>query len=223
MERRTISSGFAGLEVRKEGDKPTRIAGYGAVYWREGVPGTEYRLWQDAYERIMPGAFDEAIKRDDIRSLFNHNADIVLGRASAGTLTLTTDDTGLRYDVTPPDTQLIRDQVLTPIQRGDVSGSSFMFRATKVDWGEEDRDGRTVEIRNIRGVELYEVGPVVFPAYEASSAGVRVAKSDMDLVRGEHAEWRNALAADLARIERENRKSAEAAASVRVALAKLMI
>lgn len=219
MERRSISGALAGLEIRADADKPARIIGYGAVYYRDGDDGTEYRLWTDAYERIMPGAFDNAIK-GDVRSLFNHNPDIVLGRSigDTATLRLSVDDTGLRYDVEPPDTQLVRDQVLTPIRRGDVSGSSFMFRPTRVKWGEEDRDGRTVEIRELHEVELYEVGPVVFPAYGSTTSDVRAAKADMDLVRDEHRAWRDAEAFSL-----RTKRDAEQAAAVKVALAKMRL
>ena len=213
MERRSISPQFAGLQIRAEDDKPARIIGYGAVYCRDGDAGTEYRLWTDAFERIMPGAFDQAIK-GDVRSLFNHDPNIVLGRSvgDAATLRLSVDSTGLRYDVEPPDTALVRDQVLTPIKRGDVSGSSFMFHPVRVKWGEEDRDGRTVEIRELHEVELFEVGPVVFPAYDSTTTGVRAAKCDMDLVRAEHRDWRASEAMTL-RIKYDG----ETAAAVRVA------
>ncbi len=213
MERRSISGALAGLEIRADEGKPARIVGYGAVYYRADDQGTEYKLWTDAFERIMPGAFDAAVK-GDVRSLFNHDPNIVLGRSSgdAATLRLTVDSTGLRYDVEPPDTQLVRDQVLAPIRRGDVSGSSFMFRPVRVKWGEEDRDGRTVEIRELHEVELFEVGPVVFPAYSATTSDVRAARSDMDLVRAENRAWR-----DSEEFAARQRRESEIAASVRIA------
>lgn len=176
------------VEGREESGPP-KIEGYGAVFYRDGDPGSEYELWDGLYERIMPGAFDRAIREDDVRSLFNHDSNIVLGRAKAGTLALAVDATGLRYTVTPPDTQLVRDQVLGPIGRGDVSGSSFMFVTRAEAWREETRDGRAVEIRELHEVQLWEVGPVVFPAYDSTTTGLRAA-GDLAEVRAAHAAWR---------------------------------
>ncbi|VEB57000.1 phage pro-head protease [Salmonella enterica subsp. enterica] len=75
-------------------------------------------------EIIRPGAFDEVLN-DDVRALFNHDPNFILGRRSAGTLALTVDERGLRYDITAPETQTIRDLVLAPMQRGDINQSSF--------------------------------------------------------------------------------------------------
>lgn len=219
MERRTISSELSRLEIREDG-QPPRIEGYGAVYFRAGDPGTEYRLWADTYERIMPGAFDEAVKAD-VRSLFNHDPNIILGRnrGNAATLRLTPDTTGLRYSVEPPQTALIRDQVLEPIRRGDVSGSSFMFRPTKVTWVEEDRDGRTVDIRELHAVELFEVGPVTFPAYEATSTGVR--SEERSAIESERREHRERRQIDLQQEAARQRKIRETEAEVALAMARL--
>lgn len=153
--------------TRAEG-QAARIGGYGAVFYREGDPTTEYQLGDNMFERIMPGAFSKAIN-GDIRSLFNHDPNIVLGRTTAGTLKLSIDARGLIYESTPPDTQLVRDQVLSPIQRQEVTGSSFMFYPSDTSWREKDG----IYYREINEVELLEVGPVTFPAYEGSTTGVR--------------------------------------------------
>jgi len=179
------------IETRDD-DKPPKIEGYGAVYYDPNDPGTEYQLWRDTFERIQQGAFDRAISEDDVRSLFNHDANIVLGRnrSDPATLTLRSDKVGLYYSVTPPDTQLARDQVVTPIRRGDVSGSSFMFVPKRVVWIEEERDDREIEIRQIEEVELWEVGPVVFPAFDSTTSGVRIAGKDLAEIRAEHERWK---------------------------------
>lgn len=184
------------LPERRDGE-PATIQGYGAVFFREGDAGTEYQLWRDAYERIGRNAFDRAIAEDDVRSLFNHDSNFVLGRTVADppTLALSVDDVGLKYSVTPPDTQLVRDAVLEPIRRGDVSGSSFMFWPKRITWIEEDRDGRMVEIRQIDEVQLLEVGPVTFPAYPATTTGVRAADDgDLVRIRAERDAWRQTWA-----------------------------
>lgn len=167
-------------EEEDEDEEPmgdgARITGYGAVFFNEADPeNTQYRLWDDLVERIMPGAFDRAIQdQADVRSLFNHDSNFVLGRTTAGTLSLRTDEVGLMYDALPPDTQLIRDQVLEPLRRKDVTGSSFMFVPTDTVWREQEDDtGRRVYITEVHDVDLWEVGPVTFPAYEGTTAKTR--------------------------------------------------
>lgn len=198
-ERRTLAPGAARLRVQRADGEAVHIVGYGAVFYRAGEPGTEYQLWSDAVERISPGAFDRALAEDDVRSLFNHDENIVLGRNTAGTLSLSVDAVGLLYDVTAPDTQLVRDQVLAPIERGDVNGSSFMFVPRRSVWIEEVNDaGETLYIRDITDVELWEVGPVVFPAYAGTTTGVRGQVSPRSLecetARESFDAWRRTLA-----------------------------
>ena len=181
LERRNVTRP---VQLREAG-APVTIDGYGAVYYSADDPGTQYQLWQDTYERISPGAFDLTVREDDIRSLFNHDANIVLGRnrSDPATLAVAVDQVGLRYSVTPPDTQLVRDQVLTPIRRGDVAGASIAFYARKVAWViEKLADGWQIEIRELQQIQLVEVGPVTFPAYEATSAGVSRAGDPQNLM-----------------------------------------
>lgn len=190
IERRTIVRRSA--VTREKEDGPAKISGYGAVYYDAADPGTEYRLWQDTFERFAPGAFDGAVKPGaDVRSLFNHDSNFVLGRtiSDPATLVLAVDKVGLRYDVSPPDTQLVRDAVLTPIERGDVDGASIAFYVRKVAWILETRGERQVEVREIQEAELVEVGPVTFPAYASTSAGTRSsAEVDHDALMQERAE-----------------------------------
>ena len=164
MERRILPT--TGIEVREAEGQPTRIVGYGAVFYRDGQAGTEFELWDDVSERILPGAFDRAIKEDDVRGMYNHEQ--LLARTKSGTMRLSSDDRGLRYEIDVPDTQLGRDLV-EHIRRGDVNGSSFAFSITDEEFRKED--GKTV--REIRGVRLFDTGPVDFPAYEATTAGIR--------------------------------------------------
>lgn len=162
----------------KEGDLPN-ITGLAAVYYNSADPaGTQYQLWDNYFERIMPGAFDRAVKEDDVRALQNHDPRLLLGRSSAGTLSLEVTDEGLRYTITPPPTQAGRDTV-TSLERGDLDGSSFAFNITSggVEWSEERvkvaGNEITIYLRNIKAVELFDVGPVTYPAYSGTSAGTR--------------------------------------------------
>lgn len=165
MEKRALDGV---VELRGDGDSQ-KIHGMAAVFYRSDDAGTEYKLWDDMVERLMPTAFDRALEeRDDVRALFNHDANIILGRTTNNTLQLAKTKRGLSYEVKPPDTQQARD-VLELLRRGDVSGSSFGFVAQDVSWREVDK----VLIREIRGVELLDVSPVVYPAYTSTTSGVR--------------------------------------------------
>lgn len=77
-------------------------------------------------ERIAPGAFAGSLTADDIRCLFNHDSNYVLGRNRSGTLRLTEDERGLHFDVNAPDAQWARD-LHKSVQRGDVTQCSFAF------------------------------------------------------------------------------------------------
>lgn len=168
--RRDVALELADIRLEKRAGKPTKIVGYGAVFY-DGTPGTEFQLWPGVLERIAPTAFDRALEeRDDVRGLFNHQPDNLLGRTSAGTMKLTVDPKGLRYEIEPGDTTVARD-VIQHIERGDLSGSSFMFGVEKQSFETLD-DG--TEIRTIESVKpLYDTGPVTFPAYDGSTTGVR--------------------------------------------------
>lgn len=207
LERRFIAAESAPvlLEQREEGESQ-HIVGLGAVTY-DGTANTEYELWEGGpVERIMPGAFKRAIKEDDVRGLFNHNPDHLLGRTSAGTMKLKTDKAGLNYDITPPESP-VGDQVRESIRRGDLSGSSFSFHVTDERWKKVDDR----EIREIRGVRLFDVGPVTFPAYEATTTGVRC-EGDMTEVRASHASWKAGEALDDEIAAEEDAAEEEAAA-----------
>jgi HK97 family phage prohead protease len=112
------------------------------------------------YEEILPGAFEKTLRADDIRALWQHNVNYVLGRMSNGTLTLREDLTGLEFTIRPPDASWARD-VVEVIRRGDVSQMSFTFSATRDQW--MVRNGLT--IRQIWDARLFDVSPVTWPAY----------------------------------------------------------
>lgn len=183
-ERRYERSATAAPKLERAEGGMQRIVGYAAVFYNPSNKGTEYELWDDLVERMAPGCFDRALKEDDVRGLFNHDASIMLGRTASGTMRLSVDSVGLRYEITPPDTQAARD-VMKLIERGDVSGSSFMFTCDSSTYA---RDGnRHVVVRN--SVRLFDVGPVAFPAYTATDTGIRSASADPATARLELEEW----------------------------------
>ena len=186
-------------EVRTEKTQGgTRIAGTAAVFY-DGTRSTEFDLREGVRERILPGAFDNALARpDDVRALKNHDSSQILGRTKAGTLELSIDERGLHYSTTPSDTLLYRD-TLTEIARGDLDGSSFQFVVTDQNLIREGDD----IIREIRDVQLYDVGPVTFPAYPATAAQVRAIRQQLEGGETRHFNVRqearlNALSAEIA-------------------------
>lgn len=119
-------------------------------------------------EMIAPGAFAKSLESADIRAVFNHDSNIVLGRNKAGTLRLKEDRNGLAFEIDPPDTQAARDLIIS-INRGDINQMSFRFRAIDDKW--ERRDGEMIRI--LKEVRLLDVSPVTFPAYIDTDIAVR--------------------------------------------------
>ena len=170
-ERLALSNEMAEVHAMRAGtnEDPHEIRGYAAVFYN-GKPETEFRLFDDMVERIMPGAFDDVLaSKPDVRGLFNHDPNKVLGRTSAGTMSLSVDDKGLAYRITLGQTTVALD-VGAHVERGDVDGSSFAFQVQSQEFRTEDG----LDIREITKVEpLFDVGPVTFPAYEGTAAGFR--------------------------------------------------
>ena len=170
MERRMTPAGEIKVEARADGGK--MLVGYGAVFYREGEAGTEYRLGPDIVERIAPTAFTRALaEKQDARALFNHDPNMLLGRAGAGTLRMTVDARGLRYEIDIPDTTVGQD-VAKSVARGDLAGSSFAFRINGKE-GQRFEKGKDHDVRHITDVDLFDVGPVTYPAYEGTSTALR--------------------------------------------------
>lgn len=142
-----------------------RISGYGAVFHRKyDVFGFK--------ERIAPGAFVKTLQESpDIRGMFNHDPNFILGRTKAGTMDVTEDKKGLPYEIRADkqDPQAI--SVARKIARGDVDGSSMAFFVRKEDW-EKDSDGRP-KLRTITEIELVETGPVTMPASPSTTAKIQ--------------------------------------------------
>ena len=169
-ERRQVSSApqFVVRASGKSQDVGT-IVGLAALFNSETVIAGELG-WR---EQIASGAFDSALSRqDDVRCLWNHDHGIVLGRTRSHTLRLSKTARGLAYAVDLPRTQAAQD-VKGLISRGDVSGSSFGFRVLADQWDTRDVKEGKLPLRTITDVELFDVSPVTFPAYQATSVSAR--------------------------------------------------
>lgn len=159
MDRETRS--FVPVEIRAELDG-IRVSGYAAVFNQEANIGGYFR------EVIAPGAFTDAIGRDDVVFLINHEG-LPLARTRSGTLTLTEDDTGLlmetMLDAADPDVL----SIVGKMKRGDLDRMSFAFFPDVQEW---DETGAT-PLRTIRKASLYDVSVVTTPAYDGTSIGLR--------------------------------------------------
>lgn len=160
LERRA----FEAEELRITGgddDEVLHIKGHAAVFDRLSEDLGGFR------EKIAPGAFRSSVK-GDVRALFNHNPDFILGRTKAGTLAIEEDRKGLAVDIQPPDTGFGQ-AVVEAVRRGDISQMSFGFRTIKDEW-HTDQAGKTV--RTLHEVELFDVSAVTFAAYPQTDVSV---------------------------------------------------
>lgn len=164
MATKTEERRIAVAELRVvSADSGQKIAGHAAKFdlLSEDLGGFR--------ERIAPGAFAKSIQSADVRALWNHDANIVLGRNKSGTLRLSEDSAGLAFEVDMPDTQLVRDMVLAPIARGDVNQCSFGFYTVSDKWAKVDGEW----VRTLLECELFDVSPVTYPAYPQTDVAVR--------------------------------------------------
>lgn len=196
IERRIVD---AQLEVRAAQDAPAKLIGYAAVFNRDTVIAGYFR------ERIAPGAFSAAIQEDDVRALFNHDPNFVLGRTTSGTLALSEDETGLLYEVDPPDTQIARD-LMTSIKRGDVSQSSFGFQVVREEWRTPENRAE-LPTRTILEARLFDVSPVTYPAYEETTAEARAQAATLTEAAAEALQRAQAAEAQAFTAQRQRRQA----------------
>lgn len=174
-DRRDLPLAEAGVEIRDDTDRP-RFVGYAMKWNTRTLIGA---LPWGFYEEIAPGAAAKTLREGDQRMLIQHDPYYVVSRRAAGTLRLAPDKVGL-----PVDSDLDRGLSYVPdlvanVRNGNITGMSFGFRVVKDDWTEEQAgetgDGKpiTAEVRTIRELELIEVSPVTFPAYEDTETGLR--------------------------------------------------
>ena len=122
-------------------------------------------------EIILPGAFSDVLD-NDVRALYNHDSNYLLARTTSGTLELKEDEKGLYYRFEMPNTSYGND-MLELFRRGDLTQSSFGFTVEKDSW--RMKDGQ--QVRYIERVgSLFDVSPVVYPAYSQASSGLRSAE-----------------------------------------------
>ncbi len=160
-------------------DSPGVLVGYASVYGSLSEDLGGFR------ERVARGAVDKSLRdRADVRALVNHDPNLILGRVRNGTLTLSSDETGLLSKIQLPNTSYGRD-LWESVARGDVSEMSFAFQAEDEDWADEDDPDdpdQRIRVRTLKGAQLLDVSAVVYPAYESTS--VHISSVDPSLVMG---------------------------------------
>lgn len=184
-ERRTITTPVRLLALRAEGDAavaaatPGRrtVTGHAAVFdqWTILYSGKMYDKTYTWREILRPGAFKNAIaEAQDVRALWNHNPDFVLGRTASGTCRLSEDATGLATEIDLSESQIVNDLVAIPMGRGDVTQMSFAFKVRK--GGERvtirEEGDQIVEERELLDLDLFDVSPVAYPAYEGTDCSI---------------------------------------------------
>ena len=166
IEKRTITGT---IEYRAEGDAmPKELGGIAAVV--NSVTDLGY-----FEEVIAPGAFDYALQKDyDIRCLFNHESELILGRTKANTCKVFVNAQGnLEYTWIPDYENPTHVSVVRSIMRGDITQSSFAFTIREQTWTESEKYG-TMGKRVVNVIEdLFDVSPVTYPAYEETEADAR--------------------------------------------------
>jgi HK97 family phage prohead protease len=194
MEKRFLSAGIAGIELRKmaaaagadadETNVGRTIVGYAAKFNVRSAPMGNF------YEVVAPGAFDGCLTQDVV-ALFNHDESLVLARSGAGSLLLAIDEIGLRYEFTVADDE-VSERVAGYIADGRVSQSSFAFNVPDDGGGDHYEitpDGQI--LRTITRIEfLYDVSPVTRPAYPEATVVLRSAfdarqQAEQTLIRRE--------------------------------------
>jgi HK97 family phage prohead protease len=184
------------VELRLTDDEKPKIIGYAAKYGKWSVDLGGFK------EKIRPGAFDEILaSKPDVRALKNHDPNLMLGRTKSGTLMLRSNTVGLQFEIDPPDTNTGRDMV-EEIRRKDIDGCSFSFITAEDEW--KNNEDESIERTIVKVGELYDVGPVTFPAYPDTTVAAR----SLDAFK-EHIEQEKKDSGQKQEIDRERQKDIE--------------
>lgn len=151
------------LRAANSADGKTTLSGYAAVF------NSRSQDLGGFVEQIAPGAFSKTLREQDVMMLYNHDPSKPMGRMSNGTLSLSQDQRGLKFEM-QPDTSIswIVDAV-NSIRAGLITQMSFGFATINDNW---DMQGDQL-VRTLLECQLFEVSPVTFPAYLQTSVNAR--------------------------------------------------
>lgn len=161
------------VELRADGDgKQARIGGYAAKFGTR----SENMGWGDIdfREVIEPGFFDNVLG-DDVRALFNHDANLILGRTLSKTARISQDATGLGYEADADEGQSYARDLIISLKRKDVTQSSFAFSVKREGGWRIVEEGKIITRYLLKGgcARLYDVSPVTYPAYPDATSEAR--------------------------------------------------
>ena len=168
MDKWRIQRGIATVRIETRAEDDTqkseqRLKGYATVY------GAYTQIfWGEWRETVAPGAYDESVAKDDICTLWQHDSTEILGRKSAGTMRVWSDDVGVGYSTLPPTWAAGR---VETVGRGDVKDSSIGFDALEEEW-DQDPEMEDLWLRTIHKATMWEASPVTWPAVLDTSVGV---------------------------------------------------
>lgn len=168
VERR-LTPGVVEFRASEGAGKAARIGGYAAKF---GVRSENMGFGNvKFFEIIEPGAF-AGVLEDDVRCLFNHDVNLILGRTASRTCRITQDATGLAYECEADEEMSYARDLIRSLQRRDVTQSSFAFSITRDGqrWVEE---GDTITRFITKVARLYDVSPVTYPAYPDATSEAR--------------------------------------------------
>lgn len=164
LEQRT-TRGTVAFRAAQPGKKMPGMKGYALKYRRlsQNLGGF--------VEQVLPGSVDKSLADGlDVLARYNHDDNYLVARTGSGTMTLSSDGSGLVYEVPElPDTTVGRDLAVL-LERGDVSHSSFAFFTVEDEWGTTEQG---FPLRSLVAIRLVDVAPVNTPAYLDTSAAVR--------------------------------------------------
>lgn len=165
-ERRYIPNKIE-IRAKNESGIPSKIGGIAAL-----VNTVTDMGWYE--EKIEAGAFNGVLESSDIRCLFNHEDELILGRVKSGTLRCAINAEGhLEYECDIDPLSPTHVSAARAIERGDVDQSSFQFVARTTEWTHSEKYGE-MGMRIIKEFDaLYDVSPVTFPAYQETVAEAR--------------------------------------------------
>jgi uncharacterized protein len=168
IEQRT----FSGVQVRAAAGAAFTLEGIAASYNKPSKPiphDPRTGLTGTFIEYIKPGAFARALRnKQDVKALFNHNANVILGRTKNGTLTLTDTSAGLAFRVQLNPKMVSHTDLYASVKRGDISECSFAFAVPKGG----DKWNSDYSKRTLTDVDLFDVSVVTDPAYGDAATSV---------------------------------------------------
>jgi HK97 family phage prohead protease len=145
-----------------------RAISYGLISSNEVAPGVR--------ERILAGAFTKSLKSADVKALFNHNPDLILGRTKAGTLTLTDSDAGLDFRIQLDKSNSRHGDLYSSVKRGDISECSFAFQCEEQEFVSNKYNGAACTVRNVKRAQIIDVSVVTYPFYGEGATNVDARK-----------------------------------------------